>query len=284
MLLYSLRDARVKWLGAGRLMLIVRCIVCRRRSRVGSLLMFCTTLGWWWMPIGIKEVITAVPLLLCSWVIQIFGRMTSLNHRSMSKLSFLGEKSAIRGFLSRAYRGYGLFAKDSCRLLLHITTTVCLLTCSSYYPSRSGVILLRLGGRSHAVDGRLRTRSSLQLLHRWVVVLQVAVLKEDQIVVPVRLYAILAESVCALVAGPFDLFSLMSGLLAVGDALSGRGSRRLGGVNGHRWKGLFWGRLAWRLWGRVMTLLLLLLLLLRCSWYRLLCWLVAASGLLRGLA
>ena len=71
----------------------------------------------------------------------------------------------------------------------------------------------------HVVDGRVRAWTGLQLLDRRIVILKIAVLEEDQIMVSMRLNAILAESVSALITGPFDLFSLMAGLLAVGDAL-----------------------------------------------------------------
>ena len=66
-------------------------------------------------------------------------------------------------------------------------------------------------------------RTSLQLLDGRIVILEIAVLEEDQVMVSMRLYAILAESVSALIAGSFDLFSLMPWLLAVGDALLVRG-------------------------------------------------------------
>lgn len=56
------------------------------------------------------------------------------------------------------------------------------------------------------------------LLEPLVVVLDVAVLEEDHGVVLVRLHALLAESVRALVAGALDLFALVPVQLAVGDA------------------------------------------------------------------
>jgi len=75
------------------------------------------------------------------------------------------------------------------------------------------------------LHGRLGLDVRGDLLHRLVVVLQIAVLEEDQVVVFVRLDAVLAESVGALVARSFDFFSLVARLFAVRDAVvSGLGA------------------------------------------------------------
>ena len=58
----------------------------------------------------------------------------------------------------------------------------------------------------------------MNLRHLLIVVLQVAVLEEDQIVVFVRFNAVFAEGVCALVARSLDLLSFVVRLLTVADA------------------------------------------------------------------
>lgn len=63
-------------------------------------------------------------------------------------------------------------------------------------------------------------QSRLQLLDRRLVVLEIAVLEEDQVVVSVRFNAVFAERISALVARTFDLFALMPGLLAEGDSFA----------------------------------------------------------------
>ena len=120
-----------------------------------------------------------------------------------------GLESTICGLFGGADRWDGLFAKHSGGLLLNIRL--------------SGVRLRLLLRCCHVVYGRFGTWSSLQLLDGRIVILEIAVLEEDQVMVSMRLYAILAESVSALIAGSFDLFSLMPWLLAVGDALLVRG-------------------------------------------------------------
>ena len=60
----------------------------------------------------------------------------------------------------------------------------------------------------------------MELLDAGIVVLEIAVLEEYQIVVPMRLYAILAEGIGALVTRAIDLLTLMPRLLTVGDALA----------------------------------------------------------------
>ena len=70
------------------------------------------------------------------------------------------------------------------------------------------------------VDGRLRVGSCLQLLDRGIVILEIGVLEEDQVVVPMCLYAIFTESVSTLVAGTLDFLTLVPWLLAVGNSLA----------------------------------------------------------------
>ena len=74
------------------------------------------------------------------------------------------------------------------------------------------------------------------MLHELIIVLEVAVLEEDQVVVFVTFNAVLAESVCALIAGPFDFLSLMAQLLAI---RNGSFAGRLDGLGlgTHTWVG-----------------------------------------------
>ena len=201
-----------------------------------------SSLRWWLTSVCGKWLLA----LIISLTIQMFGCLTGL-------------KSTISGLFGGADRWDGLFAKHSGGLLLNIRL--------------SGVQLWLLLRCCHVVDGRFRARTGLQLLDGRIVILEIAVLEEDQVMVSMRLYAILAESVSALIAGPFDLFSLMPWLLAVGDALLVRGWSRW---DRSRWCircHLLWGCLTWGcIWG-----LLRLTALLRGCWYRLLCWVVAAS-------
>ena len=114
-----------------------------------------------------------------------------------------GLEGAVCGFFSGRCRWDGLLAENSCGLLLRVRC--------------------RVVGLVRYVDWRIRAWSSLQLLNGGVVVLEVAILEEDQVMVSVRLDAILAEGVGALVASALDLLALMPRLLAVGDAFTGRG-------------------------------------------------------------
>ena len=67
------------------------------------------------------------------------------------------------------------------------------------------------------LDWAFRQSAGRYLLYELVVVLEVGVLEEDQIVVLVAFDAVLAESVCALVARPFNFLSLVAKLFAVGN-------------------------------------------------------------------